>query len=107
MPKTSNTPFEGCLYYHGETECPFDMRSIQYTFWRMELMWIKIIRDNEIESDNKLAELLVDFPDAIESIQSIPTTLKATIYSQYCRFGGSKESFEDYLVEYLSKAPLH
>ena len=107
MQKTSNTPFEGCLYYKGEEECPFDMRSIRYTFWRMEFAWIKIVRDNEIESDNKLAEFLVDFPDAIESIESIPTTLKATIYSQYCRFGGSKESFEDYLIEYLQKAPLN
>lgn len=104
MAKISNTQFDGCLYYNGEDECPFNPRSLQYTYWRMEKIWVKITCQDETVEDNRLQEFLVDFPDGIDSIESIQTSLKATIYNQYCRFGGSKEGFEDYLITYLAKA---
>lgn len=93
-----------CLYYNGEDECPFDMRSIKSNFWRVEKIWDVIVRDDEIERSNKEAEFLYDFPDAIDSIKNVPVSLKATIYNQYCRFGGDRYGFEDYLRTYVSES---
>ncbi len=95
---------KNCLYYNGEEECPYDARTIQSTFWRIEKIWDVIVRDDEIEKSNKEAEFLYDFPAAIPTIKSVPLSLKATLYNQFCRFGGDKEGFEDYLVTYLAKA---
>ena len=94
-----------CLYYKGEEECPYDLRSIQSTFWRIEKIWDIIVRDDEIERSNKEGEFLYDFPDAIDSIKNVPVSLKATLYSQYCHFGGDRYGFEDYLKNYISNAP--
>lgn len=101
----SETREEYCLYYKGEDECPFDMRSIQSNFWLVEKIWDVIVRDDEIERSNKEGEFLYDFPDAIDSIKNVPVSLKATLYNQYCRFGGDKYGFEDHLNVYLSSAP--
>lgn len=94
---------EHCIYYNGEEECPYSPKTIQSTFWRIEKIWDIIVRDDEIEKSNKEAEFLYDFPDAIPNFD-IPTSLKATLYNQYCRFGGDKFGFEDYLNMYLSEA---
>lgn len=98
---------KGCLYYNGEENCPYDIKTIQYNFWRIEKAWDVIVRDDEIERHNKEGELLSDFPDGIKTISSVPLSLKATLYDFFCRFGGDKYGFEDYLITYLSKAPLH
>lgn len=63
-----------------------------------------IVRNNEIELTNKESEFLYDFPDAMEDIDKVPTSLKATLYDQFCRFGGDKSGFKDYINIYLSKA---
>lgn len=94
-----------CLYYNGEEECPYDLKTIQSTFWRIEKIWDIIVRDDEIERSNKESEFLVDFPDAIEDVESVPVSLKATLYDQFCRFGGDKYGFKDYLNEYLTNTP--
>lgn len=102
MTKKSTSQFDKCLYYKGEQSCPYNDRSIKSGFWRIEKIWVKIVRDNEIESNNKMGDFLSVFPDGIKTIESIPDTLKATMYNQYCRFGGSDEGFEDYLITYLA-----
>lgn len=94
-----------CLYYKGENECPYNPRSVQSTFWRIEKIWDSIVRKDEVERSNKEGEFLYDFPDAIPSINNVPLSLKATLYNQYCHFGGDKSGFEDYLRSYLSNAP--
>lgn len=96
---------KGCLYYNGEKECPYDLRSIQSAFWRIEKIWTMIVSEDEIEDSNKCSEFLWDFPDGVESVSQVPMSLKATLYDQYCRFGGDKYGFEDYLNSYLSEAP--
>lgn len=106
-PKSSNSDNEKTrlLYYNGEEECPYDLKTIQSTFWRIEKIWDIIVRDDEIERSNKESEFLVDFPDAIEDVESVPVSLKATLYDQFCRFGGDKYGFKDYLNEYLANTP--
>lgn len=94
-----------CLYYNGENECPYDPRGIQSTFWRIEKIWSMVVSEDEVEESNKCSEFLYNFPDAIPSVTHVPTSLKATLYDQFCRFGGDKDGFPDYLNAYMSEAP--
>lgn len=62
------------------------------------------IFSTKIERSNKVGEFLVDFPDGVPAIENVPTSLKATLYDQYYRFGGNKDGFVEYLMTYLSDA---
>lgn len=90
-----------CRYYHGEPETPFDLDDIKSTYWSIEETWIKLVVDNETRSDNLLLPFMVDF-GGMDYVH-IPVTLKATIYDQFCHFGGSKGEFMDFLLAYLAE----
>ena len=99
-----NKHLSKCRYYHGEEENPFNPSSIRYTFWTIEKIYIVIVLNSEIEQENIGAAFSIDFPDLLEEYD-MPVFLKATLYTQYVRFGGSKENFEDWLLEYFRQTP--
>lgn len=99
-----NNALSKCRYYHGEGENPYSPSSIQYTFWTVEKIYVVIVCNSEIEQENIGAAFSLDFPDLLPSYD-IPVYLKATLYAQYMRFGGSNENFEDWLLEYFRQTP--
>ena len=95
---------KSCRYYKGEETNPFNPKSIKYTFWIVEKIYATIVCNSEIEQENVGSAFSLAFPDLLEEY-SIPVYLKATLYTQYMRFGGSNSAFEDWLLEYLRQAP--
>ena len=94
----------GCRYYKGELTNPFSPSSIKYTFWMVDKIYATIICNSEIEQENIGTVFSLAFPDLLEEY-AMPTYLKATLYTQYLRFGGSDSNFRDWLNEYLNQAP--
>lgn len=93
-----------CKYYKGEEENPFDYGTIQRTFWNLEQGWVKLVLTNETRYGNYALEFSIDFPDNLDYID-IPLSLKATMYSRYYHFKGSKDGFPEFLIAYINNAP--
>lgn len=93
-----------CKYYKGEEENPFDIKSIQRTFWTLEQSWVKLVLTNETRSANYALEFSLDFPDNLDYID-IPLTLKATMYDRYYHFMDGKDGFPEFLLAYINNAP--
>lgn len=88
-----------CKFYRGEKECPFDPDDQRSTFWDMEESWIKLVLGNEDKED----ALLIPFLLKMGGLDGFdyPSTLKATMFDQYCHFnGGDSSGFVEFLLAY-------
>lgn len=93
-----------CRYYKGEDENPFKSGAPR-TFWQIEKIWDFLITDSYREGA-LVNEFLAMNPSGYKEIESIPMSLKAIMYDQYCHWYATDDGFEDWLFAYLDNIPL-
>lgn len=92
-------------YYKGEDKNPFDIDTPSNSYWELEYMWYNQVVNDEYMTKEYLEEFFIDFPGLCDNIsKETPTSLKSFLYNRYTQFGGSKEGFESWLMQYIQNA---
>ncbi|MBE6332468.1 MAG: hypothetical protein E7070_09235 [Bacteroidales bacterium] len=95
-----------CKFYRGEEKCPFDPDDKRSTFWSLEETWIKLVLGNEDKEDALLVPFLLKMGGM--DCFHFPSTLKATMFDQYCHFnGGDSSGFVDFIIAYTITPSPH
>lgn len=91
-----------CKYYKGGDKNPFDQKTIAYSFWELEWMWVNMAYGTDANLEYT-EDYLIDFGMSLENISSnIPLSLKSFMYFQHCQRGRSKDGFKDFLIAFLN-----
>ncbi len=101
---TEEERYKLCRYYKGGDQNPFEVNDQRYTFWELEETWFKLVANDFSRSSKYIVPFLLAFDGGLPGFP-IDETLKATMYEQFIHFGGSKDSFGDFLINYLKLAP--
>lgn len=102
-PMTEEARIKKCRYYKGGNQNPFEVNDQRYTFWELEYSWFKLVANDYDRSSKYMVSFLLDFDGGLPGFK-IDETLKATMYDQFVHFGGSKDSFCDFLINYINLA---
>ena len=103
---SKNGRIELCRYYKGEDTNPFKRSDIRSTFWEVEQMYVMTDPSNEIFNNECRMEFGYDFPTLLcEITNDVPLGIKAFLYANYSRTGGSKDGFPGVLSSYILDTP--
>lgn len=94
-------------YYNSEKKNPFKFTDIRSSYWEVEQMYANTEPSNDICRNEYRMEFIYDFPDMLDSIDSnMPLGIKAFLYANYIRRGGSKVCFPGFLSSYIMNSVL-
>lgn len=89
------------LFYNGEERCPYDDTDILSSYWELEFVYEKQVMNDEALYNECLQAFGWDFPDLLNNIIYGHTGLKSWLYSQYRHWGGTRQGFPKWLMEYV------
>ena len=89
--------------YNGGEQAPCEMDNPRYTFWEIEKTWAKLVANDPHRSSKYLVPFLLAFDGGLPGFP-VDETIKATMYEHFIRFGGSKDAFCQYLINYVNLA---
>lgn len=101
---TEEERYKLCRYYKGGDQNPFEVNDQRYTFWGIEETWFKLVANDFSRRAKYVVPFVLAFDRGLPGFP-IDESLKATMYEYYLHFGGSKDSFGDFLISYLCLAP--